>query len=231
MACVYSTLGSEVTVVEMMDRLIPGADADLVRPLQQHLKKSGIRVYTGTKVVEVEAGRDDLAAQLEGGDAPERARFDRVLVSVGRRPNGDRINAQAAGIEVDDKGFVKVDCQMRTNHAHIFAIGDIVGQPMLAHKGSYEGKVAAEVAAGHRRAADARVIPSVAYTDPEVAWGGVTEGQCRADGIEYELGKFPWAASGRALGRGRGGGLGRKSTRRDSSRVASSSAAVRWHVR
>ncbi|HLR88053.1 MAG TPA: dihydrolipoyl dehydrogenase [Wenzhouxiangella sp.] len=207
MACVYSTLGSEVTVVEMMDRLIPGADADLVRPLQQHLKKSGIRIYTGTKVVEVEAGRDDLAAQLEGGDAPERARFDRVLVSVGRRPNGDRINAQAAGIEVDDKGFVKVDGQMRTNHAHIFAIGDIVGQPMLAHKGSYEGKVAAEVAAGHRRAADARVIPSVAYTDPEVAWVGVTEEQCRADGIEYELGKFPWAASGRALGLGRSEGF------------------------
>ncbi len=207
MACVYRALGSKVTVVEMMKQLMPGADADLVRPLQQHLKKQGVEFHLETKVAKVEAGDSGLTAHLEGESAPETAGFDRVLVCVGRRPNGDRLAAEAAGVKVDDKGFIKVDGQMRSNVDHIFAIGDIVGQPMLAHKGSYEGKVAAEVAAGHRRAADARVIPSVAYTDPEVAWVGLTEAQCKAGDVNYGVGKFPWAASGRALGMDRSEGF------------------------
>ncbi|MEE4302675.1 MAG: dihydrolipoyl dehydrogenase [Wenzhouxiangella sp.] len=207
MACVYRALGSKVTVVEMMKQLMPGADADLVKPLQQHLKKQGVEFHLDTKVERVEAGDSALTARLDGKDAPESADFDRVLVCVGRRPNGDQLNAEAAGVEVDDKGFISVDGQMRTNQSHIFAIGDIVGQPMLAHKGSYEGKVAAEVAAGHKRAADARVIPSVAYTDPEVAWVGLTEAQAREKGVDYGVGKFPWAASGRALGMDRSEGF------------------------
>ncbi|NBD94872.1 MAG: dihydrolipoyl dehydrogenase [Gammaproteobacteria bacterium] len=207
MACVYRALGSKVTVVEMMDQLMTGADPDLVKPLQQHLKKLGVDFHLGTKVERVEAGDQALTARLDGKDAPDSADFDRVLVCVGRRPNGDQLNAEAAGVGVDDKGFVAVDGQMRTNVGHIFAIGDIVGQPMLAHKGSYEGKVAAEVAAGHKRAADARVIPSVAYTDPEVAWVGLTEAQAKEKGVDYGVGKFPWAASGRALGMDRSEGF------------------------
>ncbi|NBB93129.1 MAG: dihydrolipoyl dehydrogenase [Gammaproteobacteria bacterium] len=207
MACVYRALGSKVTVVEMMKQLMTGADADLVKPLQQHLEKLGVEFHLDTKVEQVEAGDDALIARLDGKDAPETADFDRVLVCVGRRPNGDQLNAEAAGVAVDDKGFIKVDGQMRTDVAHIFAVGDIVGQPMLAHKGSYEGKVAAEVAAGHKRAADARVIPSVAYTDPEVAWVGLTEAQCKAGDVDYGVGKFPWAASGRALGMDRSEGF------------------------
>ncbi|QKK03816.1 MAG: dihydrolipoyl dehydrogenase [Pseudomonadota bacterium] len=207
MACVYRALGSKVTVVEMMKQLMPGADPDLVKPLQQHLKKQGVDFHLGTKVKKIEAGDQALTATLDGRDAPESSEFDRVLVCVGRRPNGDQLNAEAAGVEVDEKGFIAVDGQMRTNVGHIFAIGDIVGQPMLAHKGSYEGKVAAEVAAGEQRAADARVIPSVAYTDPEVAWVGLTEAQARTRGIDYGIGKFPWAASGRALGMDRSEGF------------------------
>ena len=174
MACVYRALGSGVTVVEMLDQLMPGADADLVKPLRKHMERQGVKFHTETKVSEVASGDDALKAAFEGDKAPEPAEFDRVLVCVGRRPNGDRIDADKAGVDVDDKGFIAVDGQMRTNQRHIFAIGDIVGQPMLAHKSSYEGKVAAEVAAGEKRAADARTIPSVAYTDPEVAW--VTHG-------------------------------------------------------
>jgi len=191
----------------MMKQLMPGADPDLVKPLQQHLKKQGVDFHLGTKVKKIEAGDQELTATLDGRDAPESSEFDRVLVCVGRRPNGDQLNAEAAGVEVDDKGFIAVDGQMRTNVGHIFAIGDIVGQPMLAHKGSCEGKVAAEVAAGEQRAADARVIPSVAYTDPEVAWVGLTEAQARTRGIDYGIGKFPWAASGRALGMDRSEGF------------------------
>ncbi|MDZ7791751.1 MAG: dihydrolipoyl dehydrogenase [Xanthomonadales bacterium] len=207
MACVYRALGSEVTVVELMDQLMTGADADLVKPLQQHLKKLGVEFHLETKVEKVEAGDKALTATLDGKGAPDTAEFDRVLVCVGRRPNGDQLNAEAAGVDVDDKGFIAVDGQMRSNVDHIFAIGDIVGQPMLAHKGSYEGKVAAEVAAGHKRAADARVIPSVAYTDPEVAWVGLTEAQAKEKGLDYGVGKFPWAASGRALGMDRSEGF------------------------
>ena len=207
MACVYRALGSNVTVVELMDQLMPGADPDLVKPLQQHLKKQGVTFHLKTKVEKVEAGDKALTAHFDGDKAPENTDFDRVLVCVGRRPNGDRLDADQAGVDVNDKGFIRVNGQMRTNVDHIYAIGDIVGQPMLAHKASFEGKVAAEVAAGEKRAADARAIPSVAYTDPEVAWVGLTEAEAKDKGIDYGIGKFPWAASGRALGMDRSEGF------------------------
>ncbi|MEN1728063.1 MAG: dihydrolipoyl dehydrogenase [Pseudomonadota bacterium] len=207
MACVYRALGAEVTVVELMDQLMAGADADLVRPMQQHMKKLGVIFHLKTRVEKVESEESALIAHFSGDSAPENAAFDRVLVSVGRRPNGDLVNAPAAGVKVDDRGFIAVDGQMRTSQPNIFAIGDLVGQPMLAHKASYEGKIAAEVAAGHNRAADARVIPSVAYTDPEVAWVGLTENQAKEKGLDYGVGKFPWAASGRALGMDRPEGV------------------------
>jgi len=207
MACVYRALGAKVTVVEMLDRLMAGADPDLVRPLQQHLQKQGVEFHLGTRVAAVKSGDGALNAEFDGDDAPDSAAFDRVLVCVGRRPNGDRIAADQAGVKVTDDGFIEVDGQMRTSAAHIFAIGDIVGQPMLAHKASYEGKVAAEVAAGEKRAADARAIPSVAYTDPEIAWVGLTETEAKEKGLDFGLGKFPWAASGRALGMDRSEGF------------------------
>ena len=200
MACVYRALGSSITIVEMMDQLMPGADPDLVKPLQQHLDKQGVTFYLKTRVDGVKAGDSALTARLSGDGAPDSAEFDRVLVCVGRRPNGDSIAVDKAGVEVSERGFIEVDGQMRTHVAHIFAIGDVVGQPMLAHKASYEGKIAAEVAAGHKRAADARAIPSVAYTDPELAWVGLTEREARDKGLNFGVGKFPWAASGRALG-------------------------------
>ena len=207
MACVYRALGAKVTVVELQKQLMPGADADLVKPLQQHMKSLGVEFRLQTRVERVEAGDAGLTAHFETSGGSESAEFDRVLVAVGRRPNGDRIDAEKAGVKVDERGFVPVDGQLRTDQPHIFAIGDIIGQPMLAHKASYEGKIAAEVAAGHQRAADARVIPSVAYTDPEVAWVGMTENQAKEKGIDYGLGKFPWAASGRALGMDRSEGF------------------------
>ena len=207
MACVYRALGSKVTVVEMLDQLMAGADTDLVKPLKKHMKKHGVAFHLKTKVAEVKAGDSSLEARFEGDKAPDSAEFDRVLVCVGRRPNGDSIDADKAGVEVTDRGFIEVDGQMRTNVDHIFAIGDIIGQPMLAHKSSYEGKVAAEVAVGERRAADARVIPSVAYTDPEVAWIGITEREAKDKGMHVGVGKFPWAASGRALGMDRAEGF------------------------
>ncbi len=206
MACVYRALGSAVTVVEMLDHLMSGADPDLVQPLKKHLEKTGVEFLLSTRVAEVHATDQALSARFEGDDAPETQPFDRVLVCVGRRPNGDVIDAEQADVDVDDKGFIAVDGQLRTNQPHIFAIGDLIGQPMLAHKASYEGKVAAEVAAGHKRAADARTIPSVAYTDPEVAWVGITEAQAKAQGLDVGIGKFPWAASGRALGMDRSEG-------------------------
>ena len=207
MACVYRSLGSKVTVVELLDQLMAGADSDLVRPLHKHMKKLGVQFHLDTRVSRVESGETTLTAWFEGDSAPESADFERVLVCVGRRPNGDQINASAAGLKVDERGFIPVDGQMRSNQSHIFAIGDLVGQPMLAHKASYEGKIAAEVAAGHKRAADARVIPSVAYTDPEVAWVGLTEARAKEKGLDYGVGKFPWSASGRALGMDRPEGL------------------------
>ena len=203
MACVYAALGSRVTVVEFMAQLMPGCDADLVKPLADLLKKRGVAIHLGTKVAKVEADKDGLKASFEGDKPPTNTRYDRVLVSVGRTPNGGRINAEAAGVAVTDRGFVNVDSQMRTNVPHIFAIGDLVGQPMLAHKATHEGKLAAEVAAGEKREWVARVIPSVAYTDPEIAWVGLTEAEAKSKGIEIGVAKFPWAASGRAVGLGR----------------------------
>lgn len=204
MACVYQALGSQVTVVELFDQLMPGADPDLVKPLHTRLSKRYEAILLKTKVVKLEAEKKGLRAFFEGeGKVPEPMLFDRVLCAVGRTPNGGKINAQAAGVEVSDRGFIAVDKEMRTNQPHIFAIGDIVGQPMLAHKATHEAKVAAEVAAGHRSTFVASVIPSVAYTDPEIAWVGLTELEAKAKGIAYGKGVFPWAASGRAIGIGR----------------------------
>ncbi|MCH9648196.1 MAG: dihydrolipoyl dehydrogenase [Deltaproteobacteria bacterium] len=203
MATVYSALGSKVTVVELMDSLIPGCDKDLVRPLERRIKKRYENIYLGTKVTAVKATKKGLTVSFEGKKAPDTDTFDRLLVAVGRRPNGDVISAEAAGVAVSDRGFIDVDKQLRTNVPHIFAIGDLVGQPMLAHKAVHEGKIAAEVIAGHKVAFDARVIPSVAYTDPEVSWVGLTETQAKAEGIPYEKAAFPWAASGRSLALGR----------------------------
>ncbi|HEX7111195.1 MAG TPA: dihydrolipoyl dehydrogenase [Mizugakiibacter sp.] len=200
MACVYDALGSEVTVVEMADQLMPGADADLVRPLAQRLGKRYGGVHLKTRVAKVEAEKKGLKASFEGENAPQPQLYDRVLVAVGRAPNGRKIGAEAAGVAVGERGFIPVDAQMRTNVPHLFAIGDIVGNPMLAHKATHEGKVAAEVAAGLKREFVARVIPSVAYTDPEVAWVGLTEREAKEKGIAYGVGKFPWSASGRAVG-------------------------------
>jgi dihydrolipoamide dehydrogenase len=208
MACVYDALGSEVTVVELLDQLMPGADPDLVRPLAQRLNKRYAGIHLKVKVAKVEATKEGLKATFEGADpnksgAPEPQVYDRVLVAVGRSPNGKKIDADKAGVQVTDRGFIPVDRQMRTNVPHIFAIGDIVGNPMLAHKATHEGKVAAEVCAGQKSEFVARVIPSVAYTDPEVAWVGVTEADAKKDGIKFGVGKFPYAASGRAIGIGR----------------------------
>jgi dihydrolipoamide dehydrogenase len=200
MACVYDALGSEVTVVELFDQLMPGCDPDLVRPLAQRLGKRYGGIHLKTKVASVSAQTDGLLATFEGDKAPPPTLFDRVLCAVGRAPNGRKIAAEAAGVNVSDRGFISVDKQMRTNVAHIFAIGDVVGQPMLGHKATHEGKVAAEVAAGHKSEFVARVIPSVAYTDPEIAWVGVTETEAKAQGLKVGVGKFPHAASGRAIG-------------------------------
>ncbi|MEM9558505.1 MAG: dihydrolipoyl dehydrogenase [Acidobacteriota bacterium] len=210
MATVYHALGSEITVVELTDELMPGTDRDLVKPLQKRLAQRYDSILLGVKVVGIEPTDDGLRVSFEardGGEAPEPRVFDRVLSSVGRRPNGDRIGADAAGLAVDERGFLTVDRQMRTNVGHIFAVGDIVGGPMLAHKGIHEGKVAAEVAAGERSSFDARVIPSVAYTDPEVAWVGVTEREAKEQGLNIGKGSFPWAASGRSLAMARDEGL------------------------
>lgn len=208
MACVYDALGSKVTVVELLDGLMPGADRDLVRPFQRRMEKRLENIRLKTKVVGCEATPEGLTVTFES-DKGEKSQepFDRVLVSVGRKPNGKVIGLDAAGVRVDERGYVPVDKQMRTNVAHIFAIGDIVGQPMLAHKASHEGKTAAEVVAGEKSFFDARVIPSVAYTDPEVAWVGLTETEAKAKNIPFGKGAFPWAASGRSLGMAREEGL------------------------
>jgi len=207
MACVYDGIGSKVTVVELLDGLIPGADRDLVRPLQKRIEKRYEGIYLKTKVTKLEAQKEGLKATFEGENAPPPQVYDRVLLAVGRRPNGKAIGAEAAGVAVNERGFIPVDKQQRTNVAHIHAIGDIVGDPMLAHKASYEGKIAAEVIAGHKAAFDARTIPSVAYTDPEIAWMGLTEIQAKAEGIEIEKSSFPWAASGRARAMARDEGM------------------------
>ncbi|WP_018948027.1 dihydrolipoyl dehydrogenase [Thioalkalivibrio sp. ALMg11] len=209
MACVYESLGSKVTVVELSDTLMPGADRDIVRPFEKRAKKRFENIFLKSKVSGAKATKAGIVCQFEGEakGLPEEDTFDRVLVAVGRGPNGAKIKAEAAGVQVSERGFIEVDSQQRTNVEHIFAIGDVVGQPMLAHKATHEGKVAAEVIAGHKVHFDARAIPSVAYTHPEVAWMGVTEEQAKADGIEYTKGVFPWAASGRAIALGAEDGL------------------------
>jgi dihydrolipoamide dehydrogenase len=199
MACVYHALGSRVTIVELTPTLMPGTDQDLVRPLQRRISKQYEAIHLETKVSRVNVDDDGLVAHFEGKYEGQE-KYDRVLVAVGRIPNGHRINAEAAGVTVSERGFIKVDRQMRTNVPHIFAIGDVVGQPMLAHKATHEGKVAAEVCAGEKSEFAARVIPSVAYTDPEIAWVGATEAEAKASGLAFGVGKFPLAASGRALG-------------------------------
>ncbi|MEO8419324.1 MAG: dihydrolipoyl dehydrogenase [Methylophilaceae bacterium] len=199
MGTVYDALGSKVTVVELADGLIQGCDRDLVRPLQKRMEKRFEKILLSTKVAKMEPQKDGIHVSFEGENAIEPQVYDRVLVAIGRRPNGKSIGAENAGVAVDERGFIAVDKQMRTNVPHIFAIGDIVGQPMLAHKASHEAKVAAEVIAGHKVEFQALAIPSVAYTDPEVAWAGVTEIEAKAQGIAIEKASFPWAASGRAL--------------------------------
>ncbi|MES1945358.1 Dihydrolipoamide dehydrogenase of pyruvate dehydrogenase complex, partial [Salinisphaera sp. PC39] len=207
MANVYAGLGSKVDVVEMTPGLLPGADRDLVKPLEKRMRERCRHIWLETRVTGVKANPKSLTVSLEGKDVPDSQRYQRVLVAVGRKSNGPHIGADAAGIEVGDAGFIAVDQQCRTNVDHIFAIGDVTGEPQLAHRASHMGKVAAEAAAGQRAAFDARCIPSVVYTDPEVAWTGVTETAAKADGIAYEKGSFPWAASGRALGMGVDEGL------------------------
>lgn len=207
MATVYRALGSAVTVVEFMDQLMPGADPDLVRPLAARLKNQGVAVHLKTKVTAAKAQKNGIACDFEGESIPEKKVFDRVLVSVGRSANGNKIGADKAGVNVTDRGLIPVDTQMRTNVPHIFAIGDLVGQPMLAHKAVHEAHAAAEAAAGQKRHFDARVVPSVAYTDPEIAWVGVTEREAKEKNIDFGVGKFPWAASGRALGMDRAEGF------------------------
>jgi len=203
MATVYDRLGSAVTVVELLDQIIPGCDPDLVKPLQKRISARYAAIHLSTSVTAVEAKKKGL--EVTFGDQTET--FDRILVAVGRRPNGTQIGAEAAGLAVDDRGFLRVDSQQRTNVGHIFAIGDVVGEPMLAHKATHEGKVAAEVIAGENVTFDARSIPSVAYTDPEVAWTGLNEVRAKDEGIEYEKATFPWAASGRSLSMGRDDGM------------------------
>ena len=207
MATVYLAMGSEISIVEMAPQLMPGTDTDLVKPLVNRLNGQCEGIYLGTRVTNVEAYEHELKVSFEGDKVPADGSYDAVLVAVGRSPNGLNINAEAAGVVVDDQGFIAVDSQQRTNQPHIFAIGDIVGQPMLAHKATHEGKAAAEVAAGHKSGFEARVIPSVAYTDPEVAWVGLTETEAKQQGIEYGKGVFPWAASGRALALARSEGV------------------------
>ena len=207
MATVYEALGSEITVVELSDQLIASADKDIVNPLFKRINKRYTNIFLNTKVASMEALEEGIKVGFEGKKAPEFDTFDKVLVSIGRSANGKLIGADKAGVEVDDWGFINVDKQMKTNVENIYAIGDIVGQPMLAHKAVHEAKVAAEVICGHKSGFDALTIPSVAYTDPEVAWTGKTEKELKAEGADYEVGKFPWAASGRSLSIGRSEGV------------------------
>jgi dihydrolipoamide dehydrogenase len=208
MATVYDALGSKITVVELMDSLIPGADKDIVRVLAKRIEKRYEKILLKTKVAKIEAQKAGLKVTFEGTDGTTTTdTFDAVLMAVGRRPNGREIKAEAAGVTVNERGYIPADRQQRTNVPHIYAIGDICGEPMLAHKASHEAKIAAEVIAGHKAFFDARTIPSVAYTDPEIAWMGLTETRAQAEGIAYDKAVFPWAASGRALATGRDDGM------------------------
>ena len=219
MATVYHAIGSEITVVEFMDSLIPGCDKDLVRPLSKIIKKRYKEIYLSTKVTEIKAQKNGLKVSFEGTKAPDPQVFDKVLVAVGRRPNGFKIGAEKAGIEVDEAGFIQVDKQMRTSVSNIFAIGDIVGDPMLAHKATHEAKVAAEVISGMKSTFEPMTIPSVAYTDPEIAWMGLSETEAKEQGVAYEKGAFPWAASGRSLGLDRDEGLTKVIFDKESKRI------------
>jgi dihydrolipoamide dehydrogenase len=203
MATVDHELGAKVTIVELMDQIISGADKDIVTPLHKRIAKQYENIFLRAKVTKVEAKPEGSVVSFEGGSAPATDTFDRILVAVGRRPNGKAIGAENAGVIVDERGFIPVDKQLRTNVPHIFAIGDVIGQPMLAHEAVHEGKTAAEAASGQNSFFDAKVIPSVAYTDPEVAWAGLTENEAKANGVKYGKGVFPWAASGRSLSLGR----------------------------
>jgi len=207
MACVYHALGAKISVVELADQILPGVDGDLIRPLMQTIDKRYDNIWLGAKVTAVNTGDDGLEVSFEGEGVPASQRFDRILVSVGRKPNSDLLNLEAVGVAVDERGFIQVDGQMRTSVPHIHAIGDIVGNPMLAHKASHEGKVAAEVICGEPSAFQALTIPAVAYTDPEVAWMGRSESELKEEGVAYDKAVFPWAASGRALAMGRREGL------------------------
>ncbi len=219
MATVYSALGSKITVVEWMDTLIPGADKDVVRPLARHVESRYEAILLKTKVSKMEALAEGIRVHFEGEKAVEPRVFDKVLMAVGRRPNGKLIGAEKIGIHVDERGFIPVDKTCRTNIHNIYAIGDIVGEPMLAHKATYEGKIAAEAIAGHKVCFDALTIPSVAYTDPEVAWMGLTEKEAKEKGIEYEKAVFPWAASGRSLSMGREEGMTKLLFEKESKRL------------
>jgi dihydrolipoamide dehydrogenase len=219
MACVYDAIGSKVTVVELLDGLMFGADRDLVRALHKRIEKRYEGIYLKTKVTKLEAAKNGLIATFEGENAPQPQNYDRVLLAVGRRPNGKEIGAETAGVMVNERGYIPVDKQMRTNVPHIYAIGDICGEPMLAHKATHEGKLAAEVIAGHKGAFDARTIPSVAYTDPEVAWMGLTETEAKTQGVAIEKAVFPWAASGRALATARDEGMTKLIFDKDSKRL------------
>lgn len=207
MATVYASLGTRITIVEMLDSLVAGCDKDIVRPLQKRIKKLYENIYLKTGVTAVKAMKSGLEVTFDGNDAPEKDKFDAILVAVGRQPNGKKIDAEKAGVNVDERGFISVDDQQRTDVPHIYAIGDIVGQPMLAHKATHEGKIAAETIAGHKVGFEGRVIPSVAYTDPEIAWVGLSETEAKEKDIEYGKGIFPWAASGRSLALGRDEGI------------------------
>lgn len=219
MATVYHAMGSKISVVELQDSLIPGADKDIVKPLHQRIEKRYEAIYLKTKVTEIKPLKSGLKVTFEGENAPDPQTYDKILVAVGRSPNGHFIDAEAAGVSVTEQGFIETNAQMQTNVDHIFAIGDIVGQPMLAHKATHEGKVAAEVIAGHKAAFDALTIPSVAYTDPEVAWMGMSEQEAKDAGIDYVKGAFPWAASGRSLSLDRDEGVTKALFEKDTGRL------------
>jgi dihydrolipoamide dehydrogenase len=206
MAQIYSALGSEITIVEMLEQIIPPADKDLVQPLFLKLKKK-YTILTNTKVTGITPAESGIQVRLEGNNVPENPEFDAVLVAVGRRPNSSEMGFDTIGLKVDERGFLQVNERQETNVPHIYAIGDVVGEPMLAHKATHEGKVAAEVIAGHKAAFSAMTIPSVAYTNPEVAWMGLTEKEAKAQNIDFAKGKFPWGASGRALSAGAASGV------------------------
>lgn len=219
MACVYHALGSRISVVELADQLLPGVDLDLIKPLQQTIAERYESIWLGSKVTSVKPTVEGLEVSLEGPGVPATKTFDRILVAVGRRPNSDLLNLEAAGITPDERGFIPVDARLCTQVPHIFAIGDIVKGPMLAHKATHEGRVAAEVICGEPVSFQALAIPAVAYTDPEVAWMGKSEAELKAQGIQYDKGVFPWAASGRALGIGRREGLTKLLTDRRTGRI------------